>query len=126
MKITVQKPVGILGEVWLVEVPVSNDILKSKDPVAGIESMTDVATRVLDNRLLQLNLRLIEHNKLAQNLPGDAAMAVRQCVEVMYGQMLGPSQVKPQVTSPDGEGQRDEKVALALERALEAVDEGGR
>lgn len=124
MKITIQKPVGILGEVWLVEVPVSSDILKSKDPVGGIKRTTDVATRVMDDRLLSLNLRLIDHNKMAQELTPEGLLAVRQCVEAMYGNLLGPSQA-PKMVREDPEAE-SEKVTLALERALEATDEGGR
>ena len=123
MKITIQKPVGILGEVWLVEVPVTNDVLKSKDPVAGIEASTAVATRVMDNRLLQLNLRLIAHNTLAQKLDPAGMLAVRQCMEVMYGQMLGPKQAPEQVEIIPPS---DERLTSNLEKALEAVDEGGR
>ena len=132
MKITIQKPVGILGEVWLVEVPVTNDVLKSRDPVAGIQAATDVATRVMDDRLLQLNLRLMAHNTLANKLAPEAGMAVRQCVELMYGRMVGPDGQQPgqpMVLTPadvDKMGPTDEKLASNLEKALEAVDEGGR
>ena len=124
MKITIQKPVGILGEVWLVEVPVTNDVMKSKDPVAGIEAATSVATRVMDNRLLQLNLRLLEHNRVAQTLTGEQMLAVRQCVELMYGSLVGvDGPNRPQVTAPAETS--DAGVQSKLEKALEAVDQGG-
>lgn len=122
MKITIQKPVGILGEVWLVEIPVSNDVLKSKDPVAGIEAQASVATRVMDNRLLQLNLRLIDHNEIARKLDPEAHLAVRQCVEAMYGTLVGPAQGKFQKEEEGKPAPGDENIARNLEKALEAVD----
>lgn len=121
MKVTIQKPVGILGEVWLIEVPVTNDLLKSKDPIGAIKAQMSSVLRIVDDRLGDLNQRLIDHNTMAQKLAPEGLLAVRQCVDLMYGRMVAPDGAPPaEVTPPDG------KIEASLERALEAADEGGR
>lgn len=129
MKIVVNKLVGDLGEQWAIEIPVTNDVLKSKDPVGLITDATKAALRVVDNRLLEINMRLIEHNKMAQSLTPEGLLAVRQCVAVMYGTRTDPSsQVSQDAPRVEAPGQPGEVVTIAknLEKALEATDEGGR
>lgn len=129
MKIVVNKLVGDLGEQWSVEVPVGNDLLKAKDPVAAIEAQMEPVLRVVDNRLLALNMRLLDSNRMAQALSPEAMLALRQTVEVMYGSRVppeGPQRPPEPVKQATQDPVGAEKVALALERAMEATDEGGR
>lgn len=128
MKITIQKLIGDLGETWMLEVPVGNDILKSQDPVAGITAATAAILRVADNRLQHLNQRLLDSNRMAQSLTPEAMLALRQTVEVMYGSRIAPDgPQRPEVkVTPPGAHVSDAALASNLEKALEAVDEGGR
>lgn len=128
MKISVQKVIGDMGEVWQIEHQIHTDVFKQKDPVAAIKGQIKDVLRVADDRLYDINIRLIEHNKLAQGLTPEALLAVRQCVQVMYGQRGGVEQLpeKPPVRDDDATQGRVDKVVSALEGALEAVDEGGR
>ena len=139
MKIAIQKTVGDLGEVWMVEVPVDAGILKGEDPVVALKAKLAPALRVLDDRLLDLNLRLLNRNKMAQSLGPEANMAIHQVVQVMYGRASGPIIVdrdgqivdtQPDAPRRDG-GQPEvnphvEKASDALSKALEAADHGGR
>ena len=127
MKIAIQKVVGDMGEVWMIEVPVGNDVLKSKDPVAAIKASIAGVLRVADDRLMEVNMRLLDHNKLAQSLEPAALLALRQCVQVMYGQRGGQEQLPATPPPSDSDTQKKvDKVVSALEGALENVDEGGR
>ena len=135
MKIVINKLVGDLGEQWAVEIPVGNEVLKSKDPVAGIMAAAAPALRVVDDRLLDLNLRLLAHNKAAQELDGAGLLAVRQCIEIMYGRRGndGPqgTGVQGVVLPPKSEPSDDVQAKVlaagdALATALEAGDHGGR
>ena len=137
MKIVINKLVGDLGEQWAIEVPVSNDILKSANPAVGIMEAVAPALRIVDDRLLDLNMRLINHNKAAQSLDGAGLLAVRQCIEVMYGRRTPPD-------GPEGKGTQDVVIPSrgesvsddtqgkvltagdALAKSLEAADHGGR
>ena len=125
MKIAIQKVIGDLGEVWQIEVPVSNDVLKSADPVAGVKAVAAVALRVADDRLRELNMRLLDHNKMAQTLTPEALLALRQTIEVMYGSRVapdGPERPGVKVVKPDEPIPSDDRVAANLEKALEAAD----
>ncbi len=124
MKIIVNKLIGDLGEQWSVEIPVTNDVLKSKDPVVAIEAITNVALRVADNRLQSLNQRLLDSNRMAQTLTPEAMLALRQTVEVLYGSRVPPEGLKRPTTEPVPPD--DTKVVSSLETALEAMDEAGR
>lgn len=134
MKITIQKIVGDLGETWMIEVPVSSDVLRSRDPVVGIKAHTETALRVIDDRLLEMNLRILARNKIAQKLTPEALLALNQTIQIMYGIAADPSarrvmqdvreeakDPKVEVTPPS-----DQDVTRQLEMALEATDEGGR
>ena len=129
MKIVINKLVGDLGEQWSVEVPVPNDVLKASDPVAALKVLTAPALRAVDDRLLELNMRLLDSNRMAQGLTPEANMALRQVVEVLYGRRVAPGEPpgqepqQPPAPGPDVVAQRAQ---TALEKALEATDEGGR
>ena len=133
MKISIQKPVGALGEIWMIEIPVSNDVLSAKDPVKALEGKMYTALRAVDNRLLELNLRLIDHNKIAQGLTPEGLLAVRQCVQMMYDRSMVPD-VGPETQPGDrvdaarnlDTANKVERATSALEAALEQVDQGGR
>ena len=129
MKIAIQKVIGDMGEVWQIELQVPADVLKSKDPVAAIKAQASHVLRVADDRLMDINMRLIDHNRLAQTLDPAALLAMRQCVQVMYGQRGGAEQLPQEPPKKVTEGDVESKVeslSKALEGALEAVDEGGR
>ena len=129
MKIVINKLVADLGEQWSIEIPVPNDILKAQDPVAGIKAIVAPAMRAMDDRLMEMNMRLLDSNKMAQSLTPEANLALRQVVQVMYGARTNPETQAPVLTreqappSPDVAAQ---KAQTALEKALEATDEGGR
>lgn len=133
MKIAIQKVVGDMGEVWMIEVPVDANTLKAPDPVAAIKAKIGDVLRVADDRLMEINLRLMEHNRLAQALSPEGLLAVRQCVQIMYGRNQAPD-VNERTTPADAHpaphsddvARKLEKAAGALEGALEAVDQGGR
>lgn len=138
MKIVVNKLVGDLGEQWALEFQVGNDILHSKDPVGAIKEAMYAVLRAIDDRLLEMNLRIMAKNKMAQSLTPEALMALNQTVQIMYGiqtdpsaqavrqavekEVLGPSQPPP--------NSKSETAPVGLEKALEAVgaleDEGGQ
>lgn len=124
MKIVINKLVGDLGEQWAIEIPVPSDVLKGKDPVAAIKAISFPALRAVDDRLLELNMRLLDRNQIAQKLTPEANLALQQTIEVMYGRRVvlqAPEEVGPQPTVlPKGD------IESNLERALEATDEGGR
>ena len=132
MKIVINKLVGDLGEQWAIEFPVPSDILKAKGPDGPAEAIKAAVApilKVVDDRLFEINMRLIAHNRAAQSLDPAGLLAVRQCVEVMYGgKRIG-------VDGPEGKGVQDvkheslvepvvEKAADALEKALQGVDQG--
>lgn len=130
MKIVINKLVGDLGEQWAVEFPVSSDVLKAKGPggpTEAIKAAIAPVLRVVDDRLLELNLRLIDHNRVAQSLDPAGLLAVRQCVEVMYGSRRvgadGPEGKGVQKLTPEDLPSAG-NAAGALEKALEAVDQG--
>ena len=124
MKIAIQKLVGDLGETWMVEIPVTNDILHSKDPVVGIKASAAAALRVMDDRLYDLNKRLLAGNAQAQKLTPEAKLALGQVIEIMYGRRQGGPNAAPEIERP-GDPALASKVEAGLEAALEAVD-GGR
>lgn len=128
MKIVIGKLVGDLGEQWSIEVPIGNDLLKSKDPVGAIKTVSGIVLRVVDDRLLEMNMRLLDSNRMAQSLPPDALLALRQTVEIMYGRRVAPDGPTPQGVGkpPVPQAPTDQDVSASLEKALEAVDEGGR
>ena len=127
MKIVINKLVGDLGEQWSIEVPVGNELLKSPEPVAAIKANLGSVLRVVDDRLLELNMRLLDSNRMAQTLTPEAMLALRQTVEVMYGSRVAPDgPVRPQVNDPSAQAKvpTEDAVAGKLEKALEAVDVG--
>lgn len=133
MKIAVQKVVGDMGEVWMIEVPIDAGTMKAPDGVAAIKAKMADVLRVADDRLLEINMRLIQHNKLAQSLTPEALLAMRQCVQMMYGRQHVKDvdeNTRPEdarVAPADNDvATKLEKAAGALEGALEAVDQGGR
>lgn len=127
MKIIIGKLVGDLGEQWSIEVPIGNDVLHCKDPVNAVKAISGIALRVVDDRLLEMNMRLLDSNRMAQSLTPDALLALRQTVEIMYGRRVAPDGPGPQsVGKPVPEPPTDASVAKSLEKALEAVDEGSR
>ena len=137
MKIVINKLVADLGEQWSIEIPVPNDVLKAQDPVAGIKAIVAPAMRTMDDRLMEMNMRLLDSNKMAQSLTPEANLALRQVVQVMYGARTNPETQAPVTTQPGlhGQGPRPgderpdvaaQKAQTALEKALGATDEGGR
>lgn len=129
MKIVVNKLVGDLGEQWAIEVPVSNEVLKSKDPVAGITAALAPALRVVDNRLLEMNTRILARNVMASSLSPEALMVLNQTVQIMYGVQAGDRSVAARQEAERqarGEPNAPRDAVASLERALEATDEGGR
>ena len=132
MKIIINKLVGDLGEQWALEIPVGHDVLKARDPVAAIKAQAAPILRVVDDRLLELNMRLLDSNRLAQSLTPEALLALRQTVEIMYGRRVAPdgqggSTQGMQAPPSPAEGTTAAKAEVAgkaLEKALEAVDEG--
>lgn len=135
MKIAIQKVVGDMGEVWMIEVPVDAKVLSAPDPVAAIKAKIGDVLRVADDRLYDINMRLMEHNKLAQQLSPEGMLAVRQCVAIMYGrnhtpdvnEKTQPSDAHPAAQAGANElAAKLEKAVGKLDGALEAVDQGGR
>ena len=130
MKIVVNKLVGDLGEQWAVEYNVPSDVLKAKGengPAAAIKEAMAPILRVLDDRLLEMNLRLIDHNRAVQSLDPAGVLGVRQCVEIMYGrrQPATPGEQTPVIPEQTGDpAVAAEKAGNALEAALEGVDQG--
>ena len=129
MKIIINKLVGDLGEQWAIEYNVPSDVLKAggaEGPTEAIKKAVAPILRVVDDRLLELNVRLLNHNRVAQTLTPEGLQAVRQCVEVMYGRRVAPE--GPQNPQPSAQTiETEEKVAQAasaLEKALEAGDAG--
>ena len=128
MKIVINKLVADLGEQWSIEIPVPNDVLKAQDPVAGIKAIVAPAMRAMDDRLMEMNMRLLDSNKMAQSLTPEANLALRQVVQVMYGARTNPETQAPVLTreqAPPSPGVAAQKAQTALEKALEATDEGG-
>lgn len=129
MKIVIQKTVGDLGETWMVEVPLERVKADTEEQVvAQIKNRLDPALRVMDDRLLNLNLRLLNRNAMARKLAPEANEALNQVVQMMYGRRQGPVMVDQdgviQDTSmpkiPEDQVQGNvERAAGALERALE-------
>ena len=139
MKIVVQKTVGDLGETWMVEIPVDGGLRKSDDPVTAIKAKIDPVFRVMDDRLLEINMRLLNRNAVARKLGPEANMALHQTVEVMYGRRQGPVVIDrdgmirdtseteippsdPEVTRVNVD--KAQKALGKLEAALEAGDAG--
>ena len=125
MKIIINKLVGDLGEQWAIEYNVPSDVLKAGGAEAIKKAVAPIL-KVVDDRLLELNLRLLNHTRVAQTLTPEGFQAVRQCVEIMYGRRVAPE--GPQNPQPSAQTiETEEKVAQAasaLEKALEAGDAG--
>lgn len=135
MKIMVQKAVGD-QETWGLEVNVSEDTLTKNAEKAReyIQARMNPALKVIDERLAVLGERVVASNRMAAALPGEAQIALHQVIEVMFGRRM-PS-VSHEAVQADQDAiareqakldaQMDTKVATTLEKALAAVDEGGR
>lgn len=50
--------------------------------------------RLVDDRLLEMNKRIIASNMLVKQLPVDAQMAVTNVMDVLHGRSMGPPPVK--------------------------------
>ena len=127
MKIVINKLVGDLGEQWAIEYNVPSDVLKAggKDgPTDAIKAAVAPILQVVDDRLLALNLRILNHNRVAQTLSPEGLLAVRQCVEVMYGRRVAPEGSQPPVVPDANVSEKADEAGKSLERALEAKDQG--
>ena len=123
MKIIVNKMVGE-GEQFAIEVNINDDVLK-KEGVEGAQTRLSPALALVDARLLELNTRLLNANRIAQTLTPEANAAMRQCVDILWGRQTPPMDL-PAIQKEEkaaSDAVLSEKAAK-LAAALEAVDAG--
>ena len=121
MKIIVNKMVGE-GEQFAIEVNIGEDVLK-REGVKGAQDRLSPALALVDARLLELNTRLLNANKLAQKLTPEANYAMRQCVDILWGRQTPPAEFPADEPATVASGDLDAE-AEALSAALEASDAG--
>ena len=123
MKIVVNKMVGE-GEQFAIEMNIADEVVK-KEGSKGVQARFLPALDLVDTRLLVLNTRLLNANRMAQTLTPEANAAMRQCVDILWGRQTPPMDL-PAI-------QKEEKAAsdvvlsekaAKLAEALEAVDAG--
>ena len=123
MKIIVNKMVGE-GEQFAIELNIGDDILK-KEGMEGAQARLSPALALVDARLLELNTRLLNANRMAQTLTPEANAAMRQCVDILWGRQTPPMDL-PTIQKEEkaaSDAVLSEKAAKLAE-ALEAVDGG--
>ena len=123
MKIIVNKMVGE-GEQFAIEVNINDDTL-AKSGVEWAQARLAPALALVDARLLELNTRLLNANRMAQTLTPEANAAMRQCVDILWGRQTPPMDL-PAIQKDEkaaSDAVLSEKVAKLAE-ALEAVDAG--
>ena len=123
MKIIVNKMVGE-GEQFAIELNIGEDVLK-KEGVEGAQVRLAPALALVDARLLELNTRLLNANRLAQKLTPEANAAMRQCVDILWGRQSPPMDL-PAIQGEEktaSDAVLSEKAAKLAE-ALEAADAG--
>ena len=120
MKIIVNKMVGE-GEQFAIEININDDVLK-KEGVEGAQARLSPALALVDARLLELNTRLLNANRLAQKLTPEANAAMRQCVDILWGRQTPPMdlpaiQKEEKAASDAILGEKAARLAGALEAA---------
>ena len=120
MKIIVNKMVGE-GEQFAIEVNINDDTL-AKLGVGWAQASLAPALALVDARLLDLNTRLLNANRMAQTLTPEANAAMRQCVDILWGRQSPPMdlpaiQKEEKAASDVVLSEKAAKLAAALEAA---------
>lgn len=89
MKVTVFKATAD-GEQIQVEIPLTREHFDKLKNGGRLRDILAPAFDLADDRLLEFNLRIMKMNRLVSKLPPEAAMAVKNVLEIHAGQVQGP------------------------------------
>ena len=91
MKITIHK-VTADGEQVSVEVPLTSDMLRlAQRGEVTLRTYLTPILELMDDRLLEMNKRIIASNYLTKKLPVDAQVALHNVLDVLHGKSSGPA-----------------------------------